>query len=208
MASVFANLLSSTIADSAGIDILSYGTYGSDPVANSAKLQQAMNDAGPAGKIIFPGNPSGYLIEPGQLVVTHPNQYWEGQPRDGYAVALRANSGTGYMLAAKPAGFVYRGLGLIGNGGVNGESATMDGIDIYGDVNANGDALLTGTIQGVKQAIKNRARNVDASGLLVSNCQKGTQLDGPDPLYHTGPTVDSGQHDPPLTLPQHRAFCR
>jgi hypothetical protein len=59
---VLADQLSFTIADSAGINILSYGTYGSDPVANTAKLQQAMNDAGSAGKIIFPGNPSGYLI--------------------------------------------------------------------------------------------------------------------------------------------------
>jgi len=128
--------LSSTFARARQVDAKVYGATGDGVTDDTTAIQAAITAAGPGGTVLFPPTSSFYLVTPGSLTVTTANLRLLGTPRDGYAVSIRATSGTGPILTVKAAGFVYQDIGILGNGGVNGVGATMDGIDLFGDTSA------------------------------------------------------------------------
>jgi len=199
MATVVGNPASATSVSLKGqfararqVDAKVYGAIGDGVTDDTTAIQAAITAAGVGGTVLFPPTSSFYLVTPGSLTVTTANLRLLGTPRDGYAVSMRATSGTGPILTVKAAGFVYKDIGIIGNGGVNGVGATMDGIDLFGDISANCDATIGGTLQGVAQPVKIRGRNADCSGALVSNSLNGIQLDGIDGTYHVGSGATAG----------------
>lgn len=187
--SATASAIRARVERSTGLNVLDFGAVGNGVVDDTAALQSAISAAAPGQSVIFPATGAGgYYFTSETLLVTTPNIRLVGQPRDGYAVAVRSTAAT--MIEVKTTGFVLEDLGLIGNGGLNGEGSTVNGLVFYGDVDGNIDANLRGaTLQGLNVAVRSRGRNliVDGAQTLVSNCLSGFVVDGPDGAYHTGP---------------------
>ena len=117
-----------------------------------------------------------------------------GAGRDIYAVNLKKTSGTGPIIAVKAPGFVLDGVGLVGNGAVNGEGATIAGLELFGDSNGNIDALIRGaSFQYLSVGVHVRARNATIQENLFSNCLNGLVVDGTDAVYHTGLDADQNR---------------
>jgi len=179
-----------------GVVATSHGVTGDGSTDDTAALQ-SLFDAAPAGGTVIlppPGNgQSSYCIE-GSLTVTTRNLRVLGAGRDIYAVNLKKTSGTGPIIAVKAPGFVLDGVGLVGNGAVNGEGATIAGLELFGDSNGNIDALIRGaSFQYLSVGVHVRARNATIQENLFSNCLNGLVVDGTDAVYHTGLDADQNR---------------
>ncbi|HWU46146.1 MAG TPA: glycosyl hydrolase family 28-related protein [Humibacter sp.] len=178
------------LAASTGLNVLDYGAVGDGVTDDTAAIQAAINAAAPGQAIIFPhtGSSAWYQIT-ASLNITTPNLRFLGQPRDGYAVSIRMSVANGVMIIVKTTGFVLDVVALMGDGGINGAGATVDGVVFYGDTDGNIDANIRGaTFQWLRVPVRTHGRNmiVDGPQTLVAGCLSGFVIDGPDATYNTG----------------------
>ncbi|MEV7472214.1 hypothetical protein AB0N33_00690 [Pseudarthrobacter oxydans] len=181
--------LSATYARKFQIDVSTYVASGSTD--ETAAVEAALTDVAAGGTLFFPRLTFGqsYRIT-NTLTVTKANLRFLGGGRDAYAVNIQKTTAGGTTIDVKAPGFVFDGLGIVGSDGqvTNGVGATITGLDLYGDVDGNIDARITGAaFQYLAVGVRVRARNATIEGeTQFSNCLKGVVLDGIDAVYHTG----------------------
>ncbi|HWT40044.1 MAG TPA: glycosyl hydrolase family 28-related protein, partial [Dongiaceae bacterium] len=189
------NQISQAVIRSTGINVLDYGAMGDGVTDDTAAIQAAINAAQPGQCIIFPYTGSGkfYKIS-STLTVTTQNTWFEGSPRDAYAVSIRTGSTTMVMLDIRAAGFVMRNMSLIGtldlnSAYLNGASCTNTGMTLSGDSDGNVDCDLQGaTFQYLALGILLAGRNSNIRNSLFSSCRAGIKHDGPA-AWQTGPDI-------------------
>ena len=193
--------LSATFAPLRNIDVKTFGAKGDGVTDDTAAIQSAITACAPGQTIFFPATGSGafYRITAG-LVVTTPSIRFLGQPRDAYSMSIRCAVGGVTMITVKAAGFVMKNIGLIGvevlaNGGENGVGMTVNGIELFGDLNGNIDSAIQGvTFQYLNVSARVRARNSTFSNeCLFNNVLYGVIFDELDAAFHTGPSA-AGQN--------------
>jgi hypothetical protein len=155
-----------------------------------ATIQEAV-DAAPAGATIVMDFPLGVKVITAKVTVTKQLR-WEGTGRD-YATQIQCSTGGVTMVEVKATGFVLDNVMLVGNGGVNGVGATVNGLDLFGDTDGNVDCTIGGNIIGCAVAARVRGRNSRFLGTSVTSSLKGIVLQGKDGAYHTGPNADENR---------------
>jgi hypothetical protein len=188
--------LAATIARRSLDVVADFGAVGDGSTDDTAAIQAAIDAAVPGQAIVFPqtGSSDFYKITD-TLLITTPNVRLVGQPRDGYAVSIRCAVASKTMLVVKTTGVVLQDIAFIGDGSTNGTGATVKGIDLYGDIEGNVDALISGcTFQFLAVSALTRGRNATFNrDTLVSNSLVGFVFDGPDAVYHTGSTASENR---------------
>lgn len=146
--------------------MLDFGATGDGTTYDTAAIQAAIDTAEAGQAVIFPhtGAVEWYKITSTlTITITITNLRLVVQPRDGYAVSIRASGIT--MLEVKAPVLVMQDIAKIGDGGTNGVGATTDGAVFYGDTDGNIDANQRGeTLQGLRVAVQTRGRNFIVNG--------------------------------------------
>lgn len=188
--------LDDTYARKFQVDVSTYVAAGSTD--ETVAVETAMAAAVAGGTLFFPRLTFGqsYRIT-SEIVVTKSNLRFLGGGRDAYAVNIQKTTAGGATIVVKAPGFVMDGLGIVGSDGqtTNGAGATITGLDLYGDVDGNIDARITGSsFQYLAVGVRVRARNATIEGeTQFSNCLKGVVLEGKDATYHTGANADQNR---------------
>lgn len=157
-------------------------------------INAAIADAANGETIDFRQNDglNGYQVTEG-ITVTKPSLRFLGRPRDGYALAIRCITPGVTVFTVKAGGVVFEDLAILGDGGVNGAGATVNGIDYYGTNNADVDSAFRGsTVQWCAVGVRVRGRNARFTDGLFSNNLRGIVFEGMDGTYHNGPSANSG----------------
>lgn len=175
------------------LNVQNFGAQGDGKTDDTAAIQAAIDSALPGSTVYFPGTGSGawYRVT-SSLNVSRPNIRFLGQPRDGYAVSIRPGVPNISVIVVKHAGFVFEDMAVVGDGGVNGDGATVTGIDLYGSTNADVDCSIVGaTIQWCRIGTHVRGRNAAVTRTLFSGCARAIVIDGLSP-FHVGAGTASG----------------
>lgn len=193
-ASVTAGALNATYAKRFHLNLADFGAVADTGATDNTAAIQAAFDAAPAGSTIFvPVTSSGKFYNvTGNISVSKPNITLMSVGR-AYATQIKCTTAGVTMFSVKESGFILDGITLVGNGGLNGAGATVNGIEYFGDVDGNVDATVRGesALLFFNTAIRLRGRNavVDDSVIITSSL-RGVLIDGKDAVYHTGPNAD------------------
>lgn len=169
-----------------------------DGVHDDSDAIEAANAALVAGQeLIFPppGSTNQFYRVTRGFTITTPSVRWTGQPRDAYSVSIRSSVPGLTILTVKAGGFVaqdihFMGVENIADGGENGAGMTVNGLELFGTVRGDIDALIGGcTFQYMNVGIRVRSRNATIKGDMFSHCRTGVTLDGIDASYHTDPAA-------------------
>lgn len=170
------------------LNVKDFGAKGDGTTDDTAAIQAAINAATAGTTVYFPPAPSGYIITAGLNITTIPNIRFAVGSRD-YGTYLKCITPGVTMLTVKASQFINE-LTFLGDGGIHGAGATVNGIDMFGDTSANQDCTIGGSFIGLNLPLKLRGRNADVNTATFSTSLAGIQLDGIDATYHTGAPAD------------------
>ena len=159
-----------------------------DGVTDDTDAIQALIDLTPVGgKIVFALPAAGNIwIINGNLLISKYNITITSGTRDPYGITLVKRSGSGAIITVKAPTFNADSLSFIGDAiNLNGEAATMTGIDFYGTPEGNIDAFVTKcSFYRLAVGVRVRSRNIRIVDNLFSNCLNGVTSQGKDATYH------------------------
>lgn len=169
------------------------GTTGAD---DTAAIQAAVNAAPSGATIWFPPTSSATSYRmTGQVTVTTPNLRFLSGGR-AYATQIKCTTAGVLMFAIKTNGFITDGITYVGDGGLNGAGATVNGFEMFGDVDGNVDSTFKGEtcLINLATAIRTHGRNlVVEDDVTITSSLRGVLIDGKDAVYHTGPNADQNR---------------
>jgi len=181
---------SSTFARARQVDAKVYGATGDGVTDDTTAIQAAINAASAGDTIYFPPTgPSAFYKITAKLTVTTANIRFASGGRD-YATQIKCTTASTTMIEVKAPGFVLDQVMLVGDGGVNGAGATVNGIDMFGDTGANQDCTISGSFIYLTEGVRLRGKNGDVYQALFSNCLQGVVMDGTDGTYHVAGAGD------------------
>lgn len=181
------------------VNVLDYGAKGDwNPYTltgtdDTAAIKAALAATPQGGTLFFPGfgNSRKYLIS-SQIDITTYNVRLMGAPRDTYASAVRMNVTGGEvktMFKVLAPGTVFENMGIEGGGG------QITGVEVWGDSDGNCDARFSSVcFTRLFVGVRTRGRNITWNNeCIFSISTEGIVIDGPDPVYHTGPNAATSQ---------------